>query len=1088
MPARKDIHKILVFGSGPIVIGQACEFDYSGNQAVRALKEEGYQVVLLNPNPATIMTTPGTADKIYMDPLEVPYVEEIIKKEGPDAVLPTMGGQTALNLALDLGKAGIFEKYNLEVLGAGLESIRLAEDRGAFKDLMTRIGLESADSVIANDFDTAMAFARRQGVPLIIRPSYTLGGRGGAIANEWDEVAPLIRRALDESPIGQALIEESLLGWKEFEMEVMRDSSDNAVIVCSIENVDPMGVHTGDSITVAPIQTLSDVEYQKMRSASIEILRAVGVDCGGSNVQFACNPVDGRMIVIEMNPRVSRSSALASKATGFPIARSSAKLAVGYTLDEIINEITGKTVSCFEPSLDYLAVKVPRFELEKFPRGYALLGTQMKSVGESLALGRSYNEALNKALRACESGVQGLDDLPQASDAELSAMIDLLHPRRIFAAYTIIKRSLAAETGGEVLEDLSMRTGYDPWFLYNMLELAELEARLADAGGNNASVPKAGSLGPDLVLEAKRAGLSDQRIAGIMGLPAETIGRFRDQRGIHAAYHFVDTCSGEFQASTPYFYSTWGEINESVPMDKKGVVILGSGPNRIGQGLEFDTCCTLSSMAYRALGRKTVIINSNPETVSTDFNVSDRLYIEPLTFEDVREVLLAEGIKDVVVQLGGQTPLNMAEQLKAWGANIIGTDVQAIQGAEDRRLFSALLNKLQLCQPENRSANAISEVEAYAEEIGYPVLLRPSYVLGGHSMMIAFNRDELEEFLGRNVEASRQKPILVDQFLDDAFEYDVDALCDGEHVYVAGIMQHIEAAGIHSGDSACVFPAYKTSEKIQREICEATAKIAKEVGVVGFLNIQFAVRDDVLYVLEVNPRASRTVPFISKVSGVNLVESAVKIWEGENLRSQGLIGNNPASLDYLGMGTCKTGWAVKEAMFSFDRFQDTDPMLGPEMKSTGEAIGLGQSFGEAFAKASAAAGTQLPVSGRAFVSVNSYDKAAVLPIVKDLVDMGFQILATRGTAQYLYDNGITAEVLLKYHEGNPNVVDHLEAGRVDLVINTPRGRFTQMDDGYLRIHTLRHKVPYTTTISAARAAIEGIRYLEPGEYRVQALE
>jgi carbamoyl-phosphate synthase large subunit len=1093
MPARKDIRKILIFGSGPIVIGQACEFDYSGNQAVKALKEEGYEVVLVNPNPATIMTTPGTADVIYMDPLEVPYVEEIIKKEKPDAVLPTMGGQTALNLALELNEAGIFEKYGLELLGAGIESIRVAEDRGEFKDLMTRIGLESAKSIIANDFDSAMAWAEEQGVPLIIRPSFTLGGRGGSIAETWEEVAPKIRRALDESPVHQALIEESLLGWKEFEMEVMRDKADNAVIICSIENVDPMGVHTGDSITVAPIQTLSDVEYQKMRTASIDILRAVGVDCGGSNVQFAYNPDDGRMIVIEMNPRVSRSSALASKATGFPIARSSAKLAVGYTLDEIINDITGKTVSCFEPSLDYVAVKVPRFELEKFPRGYAQLGTQMKSVGESLALGRTYNEALNKALRSCELGVQGLDDLEESEDVELDPMIDTLHPKRIFAAYTAIKRANLAGKGLDAVEDVHRRSGYDRWFLYNMLELAGLEERI----GALADV-KRGEWDPYLILEAKRAGLSDERIAGLIrrrgkkDCDSAAIAGFREALGIHAGYHFVDTCSGEFEAATPYFYSTWGEINESHPMSDKGVIILGSGPNRIGQGLEFDTCCTLSSLAYRRRGRKTVIINSNPETVSTDFNVSDRLYLEPLTFEDVKEVMRTEGIMDVVVQLGGQTPLNMAQQLKDWGANIIGTPVESIEGAEDRRLFADLLRRLGLRQPENRSAVSLSQVEKYANEIGYPVLLRPSYVLGGRSMMIAFNREELEEFLKRNVEVAENKPILVDQFLDDAFEYDVDALCDGKNVYVAGIMQHIEAAGVHSGDSACVFPAYKTTAGIQSQIAEATAKIAREVGVRGFLNIQFAVKDDVLYVLEVNPRASRTVPFISKASGVDLVDAVVRLWEGEDLDAQGLIsgtvaGPDGAMLPGVGLGSCMTGWAVKEAMFSFDRFQDTDPMLGPEMKSTGEAIGLGASFGEAFAKASSATGTRLPTSGRVFVSVNRFDKEAVLPIVRDLVEMGFDIMATRGTAQFLFDNGIMSEVLLKVHEGNPNVVDHLEAGRVDLVINTPRGRYTQMDDGYLRIHTLRHKVPYTTTISAAQAAVEGIRYLAGGEVRVQAL-
>lgn len=1080
MPARKDLRKILIIGSGPIVIGQACEFDYSGNQAVKALKEEGYEVVLVNPNPATIMTTPGTADRIYMDPLETNYLEAIIARERPDAVLPTMGGQTALNATLDLARAGVFEKYNVEILGASIRSIELAEDRGKFKELMTSIGLDSPKSVLANSFTDAMRFAKEQGTPLIVRPSFTLGGRGGGIANEWDEVEPLIRRALAESPAHQVLIEESLVGWKEFEMEVMRDRADNAVIVCSIENVDPMGVHTGDSITVAPIQTLSDPEYQRMRTASIDILRAVGVDCGGSNVQFAYNPADGRMVVIEMNPRVSRSSALASKATGFPIARSSARLAVGFTLDEIQNDITGKTVSCFEPSLDYVAVKVPRFEFDKFPKGYQELGTQMKSVGESLALGRTYTEALNKAIRAAEFGFQGLEDLETVSDDEIETMLRKLHPRRIFAGYTAIKRG-----GFEEIDAISKLTGYDRWFLYSMYEQAQLEERLAKE-----------ELGADLLLEAKRYGLSDKRIAqvinrgrkaGILGSSerAETaagIEALREKHGIHAGFHFVDTCSGEFEAQTPYFYSTYGEVNESKPMKERGVVILASGPNRIGQGLEFDTCCTLSSLAYRRLGIKTVIINSNPETVSTDFNVSDRLYIEPLSVEDVKEVLRTEGIKDVVVQLGGQTPLNMAEELEKWGVNIVGTSVKSIRDAEDRELFSKLIEKTGLAQPANRTANDPAQVAQFANEVGYPVLLRPSYVLGGKSMTVAFNEEELKIWLERkDVEVSKATPVLVDQFLEDAFEYDVDALCDGTNVYVAGIMQHIEAAGVHSGDSACVFPAFATSDDINNQMILATARIAREVGVKGFLNIQFAVKDGKLYVLEVNPRASRTVPFISKASGVDLVDAVVRIWEGSDLRKQGLISKGLLGDAGIGIGQSKVGWAVKEAMFSFDRFRDTDPMLGPEMKSTGEVIGIGESFGEAFSKATASTGTRLPVEGSVFVSVNDSDKEAIVPVVAELVEMGFQIKATRGTAEFLFGRGILAEVILKYHEGHPNIVDYLQAGKIDMVINTPLGRYTQKDDGYLRIETLRNKVPYTTTISAAKAAVEGIKYLRTGE-------
>ncbi|THB64854.1 MAG: carbamoyl-phosphate synthase large subunit [Spirochaetaceae bacterium] len=1069
MPARRDISTILVFGSGPIVIGQACEFDYSGNQAVKALKEEGYRVVLVNPNPATVMTTPGTADAIYMDPLEVPYVEDIIRKEKPDAVLPTMGGQTALNLTLELAKHGIFEKYGIELLGAGIEAIQIAEDRGQFKELMTSIGLENPNSVVVTSLAEARAFLAEVGFPIIIRPSFTLGGRGGSIAHREEEFDEYIEWALAESPVHQVLLDESLLGWKEFELEVMRDTADNAVVVCSIENVDPMGIHTGDSITVAPIQTLSDREYQHMRTAAIKILQAVGVECGGSNVQFAMNPVDGRMVVIEMNPRVSRSSALASKATGFPIARCAARLAVGFTLDEIVNDITGKTVSCFEPSLDYVAVKVPRFELEKFPSGYAELGTQMKSVGETLAIGRTYTEALNKAIRAGEFGFLGLEDLPSIPDDEILRMTKTLHPRRIFAAYTRLVRG-----GRRELAALQADTMYDPWFLHEMAELAALEHRL-----------RSEDMDDELLMQAKRAGLSDLRIARLRRTTEEEVFEMRQQAGIHAGYHFVDTCSGEFAADTPYFYSTYGEIDEGGQASHPAVMILASGPNRIGQGLEFDTCCTLSSMAYRRLGVETIIVNSNPETVSTDFNVSDRLYIEPLTAEDVISIIRKENVTDVVVQLGGQTPLNMAEALQAAGAKVVGTSVDAIQGVEDRGLFSSLVNRLGLAQPINRMAGTIEEVYRYAEDIGYPVLLRPSFVLGGRSMVIAYSREELEGFLAQGVEIHPDRPVLVDQFLEDAFEYDIDAVCDGKNVYIGGIMQHIEAAGVHSGDSACVFPPYKSSADILEKMRLATAEIARDLNVQGFLNIQFAVQNEILYILEVNPRASRTVPFISKASGVDLVDAAVKIWTGVDLAEQGLV---PAGTpDACAVGKCVVGWAVKEAMFSFDRFRDQDPLLGPEMKSTGEVIGIGADFGEAFAKATQATGTQLPTSGTVFVSVHDDDKPAVLEIVKSFQEMGFHICATRGTADYLFQNGVFSEVILKVHEGHPNIVDHMRGDRVQLLINTPRGRYTQTDDAYLRIESLRRKIPYTTTTSAARAALEGIRYLSKGEVTARPL-
>ncbi|POR05656.1 carbamoyl phosphate synthase large subunit [Alkalispirochaeta sphaeroplastigenens] len=1082
MPARRDIESILVIGSGPIVIGQACEFDYSGNQAVTVLKEEGYRVILVNPNPATVMTTPGTADAIYMEPLEVEYLEEIIRTERPDAVLATMGGQTALNLAMDLDAAGVFRTYGVEIIGAGIDSIRLAEDRGEFKKLMDSIGLESPRSALVGSLEEGEQMMGHFGLPLIIRPSYTLGGKGGSIAATVEEARKAIGRALAESPVHTALVEESLLGWKEFELEVMRDAADNAVIVCSIENIDPMGVHTGDSITIAPVQTLSDREYQRMRTAAIDILRAVGVDCGGSNVQFGLNPVDGRMVVIEMNPRVSRSSALASKATGFPIARASARLAVGCTLDEVMNEITGKTVSCFEPTLDYTAVKVPRFELEKFPSGYASLGTQMKSVGESLALGRTALEALNKAIRAAEYGFQGLQELPGYSPEELRAMVSTLHPRRIFAIYSLIRRAVAeGEDLGELLAWIYAESGFDHWFLALFQELALLEQEMQDA-----AMP----LERDLLLRALQAGLTDERIATICGVSSGDICRRREELDLRSVYHLVDTCAGEFEAETPYFYSTWGEEDEGEPVGPGGVLVIGSGPNRIGQGLEFDTCCTLSSLAFRGLGRKTVMVNSNPETVSTDYNVSDRLYLEPLTAGDIQGILRKEGIRRVVVQLGGQTPLNMARALEEWGAEIVGTSLDGIDTAEDRARFADLLNRLGLQQPRNSMAGTPGEVCREAERIGYPVLLRPSFVLGGRSMMIAYTEEELKRYLEGPVELSPERPILVDQFLEDAFEYDLDAVSDGQNVYVGGIMQHIEAAGVHSGDSACVFPPFHSDPAMEEAMVDAAAAIARALNVQGFLNIQFAVQRGELYLLEVNPRASRTVPYLSKSSGVNLVEAVVRLWEGENLVDQGLV---PSAFDRavpgsgVARGRCIVGWAVKEAMFSFDRFMDHDPLLGPEMRSTGETIGMGASFGEAFAKASAAAGTPLPKKGRVFVSVHDSDKEALVPVVRRLQENGFSLAATRGTAAFLFEQGILAEVVLKVHEGHPHILDHLESGRIDLVINTPLGRFSQADDGYLRIAALQQRIPYTTTISAAQAAVEAIQYLRKGSVQVQPL-
>ena len=1074
MPKRTDIKKILIPGSGPIVIGQACEFDYSGTQAVKALKSEGYEVVLVNPNPATVMTTPGLADSIYTEPLEVSYLEAVIAVERPDAVLPTMGGQTGLNLTLELHKTGILEKYGVEILGASIEAIMAGEDRGSFKKIVEKIGENSPESVLVSSFEDAEAFVRRNGLPVVIRPSFTLGGKGGSIAGTEAEFESLVRKALFDSPVHEVLIEESLIGWKEFEMEVMRDHADNAVVICSIENVDPMGIHTGDSITVAPAQTLSDREYQKMRDASLNILRAVGLDCGGANVQFAINPETGKMVIIEMNPRVSRSSALASKATGFPIALCSARLSVGYTLDEITNDITGVTVSSFEPALDYCAVKVPRFETDKFAGGYGELNTQMKSVGESLALGRTFNEALNKAVRSCEAGFDGIETL-DADRAALDKIVSSRHPLRIFAAYTLIKRD-----GENIIGEVAGKTGYDHWFLYNLLELAELEDRLEgfSAPGNE---PVRNEPGREVLLDAKRAGMSDRRIGAVSGLEEREVEKLRKKYGIKASFHFVDTCAGEFAAKTPYFYSTYGEADEGDPLGGGSVVIAASGPNRIGQGLEFDTCCTLASLSFREHGIKTVMVNSNPETVSTDFNVSDRLYMEPVTPESIKAVMEKEGSRKIVVQLGGQTSLNAAEELEKWGAEIVGTSLESITMVEDREQFSNMIKSLGLRQPKGMMAGTMDEVFERAGEIGYPVLIRPSFVLGGRSMYIAYGKKELAGYMESGIDFSADKPVLVDQFLEDAFEYDLDALCDGTNVYIAGIMQHIEAAGIHSGDSACVFPPFKSSAGILKEMKETTVKIARQLKIEGFLNIQFAVKDDTLYVLEVNPRASRTVPFLSKASGVDLVKAAVEVWTGRNLEVQGLTSGG------TGSGGCRTGWAVKEAVFPFDRFNNIDPLLGPEMKSTGEVIGTGDEFAEAYAKAQIAVGNNLPVKGRVFISVHKKDRETILPAARKLKDMGFEIAATRGTARFLYDNGIFAEVILKTHEGNPNVVDHMRSGRIDLLINTPLGGYAQKGDHAIRIEAIKRNIPYTTTTTAAWAAVEGIEFLRKKKIRVRPL-
>ena len=1055
---RTDIHHILVIGSGPIVIGQACEFDYSGNQAVRALKEEGYEVSLINPNPATVMTTPHLADHIFLEPLKKEYIERIFDQVGPDAILSTMGGQTALNLTMELQKEGLLSKYGVKVIGASAEAIEKAEDRGTFKEIVSSLGYESAGSGIAHSIEEALRIKDRIPLPLIIRPSFTLGGMGGAIAESEEDFIPLVEHALSMSPVHEILIEESLIGWREFEMEVMRDSKDNAIIVCSIENIDPMGVHTGDSITIAPIQTLTDAEYQRMRTASIEILRAVGVDCGGSNVQFAVSPDHSRMVVIEMNPRVSRSSALASKATGFPIARISAKLAVGYTLDEVRNEITGESVSCFEPALDYVAVKVPRFELEKFPLEASALGTQMRSVGEALALGRTALEAINKAFRASEQKIDGITALDRSKyDPDL--LLRSAHPLRYLAAYTAIKE------GESDLERLSRITGYDIYFLSLLAEQKEIEDEL-----------EKGRIDDDLYLRAKKAGFSDRRIrelSGCSSLPH-----------LLPARHYVDTCAGEFKALTPYCYTAYGEEDEGEGEGRDAVVIVASGPNRIGQGLEFDTCCTLSSRAFRKHGRRTVMINSNPETVSTDYNTSDRLYISPLTAEEVLQIMEKEGTRDVVVQLGGQTPLNMAAELERNGARIIGTSLESIDRTEDRALFSDVVRSLGLRQPENRTASTVDEIKEKAHEIGFPVLLRPSFVLGGRAMFIAYDDDGLEAFIRKpEVTVSDASPVLVDQFLEDAFEYDLDAVSDGKSVYIGGILQHIEAAGIHSGDSAAVFPPYRSKPEILGQMREWTLRLARHLDVRGLMNIQFAEKDGKLYIIEVNPRASRTVPFISKSSGVDLIEAAVRVWLGEDLVSQGLVQAEGSWAE----GRCITGWAIKEAVFSFDRFPHVDPALGPEMRSTGEVVGYGRTFGEAYAKSQAAADNRLPVSGRVIISVNSKDRETIVPIARSLQEMGFHILATKGTARDLFNAGILADVVLKTQDGHPNIVDCIRQRKADLIINTPMGFRSRQSDDDIRTEAVKAHIPYTTTTSAAKAALEAIRYLQDSRFVVREL-
>ncbi|MEO7502046.1 MAG: carbamoyl-phosphate synthase large subunit [Gemmatimonadaceae bacterium] len=1068
MPRRNDLHRILVIGSGPIVIGQGAEFDYSGTQAAKALKEEGYEVILVNSNPATIMTDPEFADRTYIEPVTPDFVELVIEKEKPDALLPTMGGQTALNVAMKLHESGVLAKHGVQLIGADARAIRMAEDRGEFAEAMRRIGLAVPIGGVATTFDEALGLVELVGFPAIIRPAFTLGGTGGGIAYNRDEYEGIVRRGLELSPVSQVLIERSVIGWKEFELEVMRDCADNVVIVCSIENVDPMGVHTGDSITVAPAMTLTDREYQKMRDAAIAVIREIGVEAGGCNIQFAVNPENGEMLVIEMNPRVSRSSALASKATGFPIARIGTKLAVGYRLDEIPNDITKTTPASFEPVLDYVVVKCPRFAFEKFSAANPQLTTQMKSVGESMAIGRTFKEALQKGLRALETGRPGWATAPRMADDRLTddtleALRGALRqptPERIFQ----IKRGLEA---GLDVSELNELTRIDAWFLAQMQELVEAETEYADLD----------EPGADDVRRMKRMGFSDRQLAALRGSAETAVREWRWQLGVRPAYKMVDTCAGEFPSATPYLYSSYDEEDEAPRTGRDSVVILGSGPNRIGQGVEFDYCCVRAALALRDAGYETIMINSNPETVSTDFDISDKLFFEPLTLEDVLEVVDREKPVGVIVQLGGQTPLKLTRGLEAAGVKILGTSPDAIDIAEDRRRFDTIARQLGVRQPDNGTATSITEALAIAEGIGYPVLVRPSYVLGGRAMEIVYDSASLMDYFERAVRVSEERPVLIDSFLEDAFEADVDAIADGERVVIGGIMQHIEDAGIHSGDSACVLPPYLIGEADLDVMRAHTVSFAKALGVVGLINVQFAIKNDEVYVLEVNPRASRTIPFVSKAIGVSLAAIAARVMLGETLADVGFTEEIIPS--YV---------AVKEAVFPFTKFREFDPVLGPEMRSTGEVMGISTSFGSAFAKAQMSADNVLPDKGTILLTVNDFDKNAVTPIARRFHEMGFRLVATQGTARHLRGRGIPVERVFKVHEGRPHGIDLILNGEVQLLINTPYGKHAQQDDYTLRQAAIAHGVAYTTTLSAASAACDAILSMRSRAPSVRSLQ
>jgi carbamoyl-phosphate synthase large subunit len=1061
MPKRTDIESVLIIGAGPIVIGQACEFDYSGAQACKALKSEGYRVILVNSNPATIMTDPETADAIYIEPVHWKVVERVIAKERPDALLPTMGGQTALNCALDLVREGVLEKYKVELIGASRDAIDMAEDRELFREAMQDIGLEVAAAEIAHSLEDALEKQPSIGFPTIIRPSFTLGGTGGGIAYNRDEFEQIVSHGLEMSPTNEVLLEESVLGWKEFEMEVVRDRNDNCIIVCSIENFDPMGVHTGDSITVAPAQTLTDKEYQRMRNASIDVLRKIGVETGGSNVQFAVNPEDGRLLVIEMNPRVSRSSALASKATGFPIAKVAAKLAIGYTLDELQNDITGgATPASFEPTIDYVVTKIPRFTFEKFPGANSRLTTQMKSVGEVMAMGRTFQESLQKALRGLETGIAGLDERKGPFDSEEGRDF-LRHELRSPGAERILYVADAMRHGFSI-DDVSKLSKIDPWFLAQIADLVAEEERTRQGGVD--------SLDEKRLRQLKRKGFSDARIATLLQRDEDLVRKLRLRFGIRPVFKRVDTCAAEFATTTAYLYSTYEEECEAQPSDRKKVMILGGGPNRIGQGIEFDYCCVHASLALKEAGFETIMVNCNPETVSTDYDTSDRLYFESLTFEDVMEIIEKEKPIGVIVQYGGQTPLKLARDLESAGAPIIGTSPDSIDLAEDRERFQKLVDSIGLRQPPNRTVRNAGEALAMGADVGYPLVVRPSYVLGGRAMEVVHGPEDLETYMEAAIHVSNASPVLLDRFLDRATEVDVDAICDGERVLIGGIMELIEQAGVHSGDSGCSLPPFSLSDEVQKALSEQVVKLAKGLNVIGLMNTQFAIQNKVIYLLEVNPRASRTVPFVSKAIGIPLAKIAARVMVGESLASQGFV--NQRVPPYF---------SVKEAVFPFIKFAGADPILGPEMKSTGEVMGVGRSFGEAYAKAQLASGVALPRQGVALISVRDRDKADAIELAKVLIARGFDIVATHGTAQELAKSGIACRRANKVREGRPHIVDMIKNGEIALIVNTTEGKQAIRESLSIRAEAVRRYVTYYTTLDAALATCKAIEHLDDGE-------